>query len=134
MIAPNMLVVYLGVEYRCEFFYGIYDKLLQSGGDIGFATACDTPKGPEEMIQDPSLIIDSWYYYLTDLESQIPSLEVRASWPRVLYVFEDIQRHAPWKELLERRYPSGKVLTYELGGVWNHRLFFFDTAPGQSHG
>lgn len=134
MIAPNMLVVYLSVEYRCDFFYGIYDKLVQAGGDIGFATAYDTPKGPEEMIQDPSPILISWHYYLTDLEPQISSLKERTSWPRLLYVFEDIQRHTPWKELLATRYPSGKVSTYELGGLWNLRFFFFDTAPDQSHG
>jgi hypothetical protein len=84
------------------------------------------------MIQNPSPIVNSWHYYLTGLEPQISSLKERTSWPHVLYVFEDKEARAPWKELLQKRYPSGGISTHDFGGTWNRPFFFFDTAPVQS--
>lgn len=129
LVAPNMLVVYLAEEHRCEFFYGIYDKLVQSGGNIAFATANDTPKGATEMIQDPTPVLNSWYYALTDLEPQVQSLKSHNGWSRILYVFQDTNERASWKTLLKERYPSGAGFTEEFSGMWKQRIFFFDTAP-----
>jgi hypothetical protein len=129
MLTPDTLVVYLAEERRCEFFYGIYDKLLQSGGRIAYANGNDTPKGPQAMIQDPSPILNSWYYSLTELKPQISALKELAGWPRVLYVFQEARERLGWKDELQARYPAGKGFTIEFPDLYKQRVFFFDTAP-----
>lgn len=129
LVKPDTLVVYLAEERRCEFFYGIYDRLEESGGRIAYANANDTPKGPEEMIQDPSPVLNSWYYSLTGLKSQIPLLKESKTWPRVLYVFQETRERMSWKDELSTRYPNGRGYTEEFPDLYRQRIFIFDTAP-----
>jgi hypothetical protein len=129
MVTPDTLVVYLAEERRCEFFYGIYDKLLQSGGRIAYANANDTPKGPQAMIQDPTPVLNSWYYSLTELKPQIPALKESGSWARVLYVFQETRERQEWQQELSARYPAGKGFSVEFPDLYKQKVFFFDTAP-----
>lgn len=129
MLRPDTLVVYLAEEARCEFFYGIYDHLVNSNGRIGFATANDTNLGPEDMIQAPVALFDSWYYATTDLASQVQTVRATKSWPRVLYVFQDIPSRGEWKDALIARYPNGRGTQFPLADNYQQTLFVFDTAP-----
>jgi hypothetical protein len=129
MLRPDTLVVYLAEETRCEFFYGIYDHLVNANGRIGFATADDANKSPAGMIQSPEPTLNSWYYTMTDLEAQVKTLQVRSDWPRVLYVFQDIPSRDEWKNALIARYPNGKGTQFPLSDHYRQTLFVFDTAP-----
>jgi hypothetical protein len=129
LVRPGTLVVYLAEELRCEFFYGIYDYLMTGNGQIAFATANDSSKGPEQMIENPEPLVNSWYYDMTDLKPQVQTLKSTTSWPRVLYVFQDIPNRQPWKEALMARYPQGRGAQFPLSDYYNQTLFVFDTAP-----
>ena len=129
MLSPDTLVVYLAEERRCEFFYGIYDQLLQSGGRIAYANAHDTRRGLQEMILDPLPVLTGWHYTLTELQAQASSLKEVKSWPRVLYVFQDTRDRMEWKAALAARYPDGKGITIEFQDLQKQKIFFFDTAP-----
>jgi hypothetical protein len=104
LLAPGTLVIHLGTDNPCPFFYGIYDILRASEGKIGYAYALNFRGGIREAITNPRVIYGTWQYRNTELAS-VP--RPRGGWSRLLFVFYLHPSTNSWQRMLQERYPQG---------------------------
>lgn len=111
-ITPGTFVIHMTPHNPCPFFYGIYDILKRSNGEIGYAYSLSFRGGAREAILNPRILSGSWQYRNTALASQVPYVRSKRDWQRLLYV----PVTEPLQKLLKERYPHGRVIEIPSSG------------------
>jgi hypothetical protein len=130
VLKDDTLVVYLAEERRCEMFYSLYTRMRESNGSIAFATAHEGRKGAREQILAPEPVVESGYYTLSHLNSQIETLKKGRVWRHYLFVFQPTAQREEWRALLKQVYPQGKetLIAYDAAQSQRMALYEVDTA------
>ncbi len=133
ILKDDTLVVYLAEERRCEMFYTIYARMRETNGSIAFATAHESSKGAKEQILTPEPVLNSSYYTLSQLASQIESLKKGRTWRYYLFVFQPTPQREEWRSLLKQVYPKGseKLIEYSAAHGQSMLLYEVDTMAGE---
>ncbi len=134
LLKDDTLVVYLAEERRCEMFYTLYTRMVQSNGSIAFATAHEGRKDAREQIRAPEPILDSGYYTMSQLAPQIEALKQGRRWRYYLFVFQPTAQREEWRTLLKQMYPQGKETSIEYSAAQGQRMVIYevDTATNAS--
>jgi hypothetical protein len=126
ILKDDTLVVYLAEERRCEMFYSLYTRMRESNGSIAFATAHEGRKGAKEQIFAPEPILDSVYYTLSQLASQIQALKGGRIWRYYLFVFQPTPQREEWRTLLKQLYPQGNESLIEYSSSQGQRMLIYE--------
>jgi hypothetical protein len=136
VLKDDTLVVYLADERRCEMFYSLYTRMRQTNASIAFATANEGRKGALEQILAPEPIVDSGYYTLSQLASQIEVIKKGRTWRHYLFVFQPTPQREDWRKLLKQTYPHGRetVIEYSVANGQRMLIYEVDTAVNSGVG
>jgi hypothetical protein len=126
LLKPNTVVIYLAEERRCEMFYSIYDMMRDSGGTIAYANADDSLVRLDTQLRNPTPIIDSWFYTLSELEPQREKIRSTMKWDHYIFVFQPTPEREEWIAKLRALYPNGREQTVDYQKVWGQKLFVFE--------
>jgi hypothetical protein len=125
-LKDDTLVVYLADERRCEMFYSLFSKMLESNGSIAFATVYEGPKGAKEQIVSPEPVLTSNYYTQSRLAPQIEALKAKKNWSHYLFIFQPTSEREEWRRLLKETYPEGRETIVNYSDVFNQKTLLFE--------
>lgn len=126
LVKPNTVLIYLAEERRCEMFYSIYDMMRDSGGTIAYANADDSLVRLDAQLRNPTPIVDSWFYTLSELEPQREKIRSTKKWDHYIFVFQPTPEREEWIAKLRALYPNGREQTVDYQKVWGQKLFVFE--------
>jgi hypothetical protein len=125
-LKDDTLVIYLGDEGRCEMFFTVYTRMVESGGSIAYATANDGPRTADDQILKPEPVISSWYYTISELMPQIEKLKEKKKWGHYIFAFQPTESRKAWMDLIRKTYPNGKESTFDYNTAYGQKFFVYE--------